>query len=91
MTVPLVKGKTECEIEDLFFDEVLGISIGGKTFSREKDADNEQHFGKAIFANYIQKNYNSIDFANFIPFLNEISSVIENYSKADRTQKSNAI
>lgn len=91
VTVPLVKGKTECEIEDLFFDEVLGISIGGKTFSREKDADNEQHFGKAIFANYIQKNYNSIDFANFIPFLNEISSVIENYSKADRTQKSNAI
>ena len=62
LTNPLVNEKKECEIEDLFSADVLKQEIRGKTFSREKNASSEKHYGKEIFASFIANNYESIDF-----------------------------
>jgi len=81
ITNPLVKEKSECEIEDLFDDSVLSITIGGKAFSRDKNFDNSKFYGKAIFSEYIMKNYSTIDFSNFIPILDDLNAVISGYKK----------
>lgn len=57
LTNLLIDGKPECEIEDLFDESVRSHIIEGKTFSREKDYDTGQHYGKAIFSQYIAKHY----------------------------------
>ena len=81
LTNPLVKDKEECEIEDLFDDSTLSHTIGGKCFSREKDADNEVCYSKAIFADYIAKNYQQIDFSQFKPMLDDINKIISQFKK----------
>ena len=73
MTNPLVKNLEECEIEDLFDDEVLNVELAGKTFSRDKNIDLSKKFGKSIFADYVLKNYKSINFENFKPILDSIN------------------
>lgn len=84
VTNPLVGGKSECEIEDLFSEEVLGTTLNGKTFNRNPDADNSQHYGKRKFAEYIYAHYKEIDFSNFIPLLDVIRSiVVQEGSQAD--------
>lgn len=79
LTNSLVKGKEECEIEDLFEDNLLSMTIDGKTFSRESKFDNKKHFGKAVFADHVSKNYRDIDFTKFKPMLNEMVKIIKNY------------
>ena len=79
-TNPLVDGKSECEIEDLFAKEVLDVTIQGKKFSK-KDKDNKEFYGKHIFSRYVWKNYEEIDFSRFRPLLDSISAIIESYSK----------
>lgn len=49
--------------------------MGGKTFSR-KDTDNEKYYGKAIFSQYIEKQYDNIDFSNFKPMLEDIKAIV---------------
>ena len=51
LTNPLVHGKSECEIEDLFTDETLLHEIGGKHFSKSESFDTEKYYGKDIFSN----------------------------------------
>lgn len=75
LTNPLVNGKKECEIEDLFDDVVLSHTIAGKIFSR-KETDNEKYYGKAIFSQYVEWQYDSIDFSNFKPMLEDIKSIV---------------
>lgn len=75
LTNPLVNGNKECEIEDLFDNTVLSHTMGGKTFSR-KDTDNEKYYGKAIFSQYIEKQYDNIDFSNFKPMLEDIKAIV---------------
>ena len=75
LTNPLVNGKKECEIEDLFDDVVLSHTIAGKIFSR-KETDNEKYYGKAIFSQYVERQYDSIDFSNFKPMLEDIKSIV---------------
>ena len=75
VTNPLVKGLDECEIEDLFSDELLDLVLDGKTFDR-KGSDSNTHFGKAIFAKYVAENYSFVDFSEFVPFLDTINQVI---------------
>lgn len=81
ITNPLFKGKKECEIEDLFDDSVLSTTIGGKAFSRDKDADNSKYYGKAIFSQYIMRNYLTIDFSEFEPMLDDLNVIISDYKK----------
>lgn len=75
-TNPLVSSKSECEIEDLFSDELLSLNLDGKTFCRKSKFDNKKYFGKEIFSNYVYENYNKIDFSNFIPFLDAINIIV---------------
>ena len=77
VTPPLVDNKEECEIEDLFADELLNLNLEGKTFCRKDKFDNSKYFGKEIFSQYVFENYKKIDFSRFIPLLNAIDSVIE--------------
>lgn len=79
VTNPIVNGKDECEIEDLFSESTLNTLIGGKSFSRNSKSENDKYYGKAIFADYVMKNYQKIDFSNFVPFLDSINSVLDDY------------
>lgn len=79
ITNPLVNGKSECEIEDLFNIETLEHKINGKTFSRKDGYDTEKHYGKDIFSKYISKNYKYIDFSGFKIVLDNINRIKETY------------
>lgn len=72
VTPPLVGSKEECEIEDLFTDELLLLNLEGKTFCRKDKFDNSKYFGKEIFSQYVYENYQKIDFSGFIPLLDVI-------------------
>ena len=76
VTNPLVKGKTECEIEDLFADKVLTTVIKGKTFCRSSGFDKEKHYGKQVFSKYVCRNYRKIDFTGFMTLLNTIKALV---------------
>ena len=76
VTPPLVGSKEECEIEDLFTDELLKLNLEGKTFCRKDKFDNSKYFDKEIFSQYVYKNYHKIDFSQFIPLLDTIDSII---------------
>ena len=80
VTNQLVDGKAECEIEDLFDETTRNHVIAGKTFSSNDKADKEKHYGKEIFANFIQSNYKSINFDNFRQMLNNIVKVIAEFA-----------
>jgi hypothetical protein len=82
LTNPLVEGKKECEIEDLFDVETLAHSIKGKTFSRTSSFDTSKHYGKEIFSQYIASNYKKIDFSNFKRVLDSINTIVESYKKS---------
>lgn len=76
VTPPLVRSKEECEIEDLFTDELLKLNLEGKTFCRKDKFDNSKYFGKEIFSQYVYENYQKIDFSGFIPLLDVIDLII---------------
>lgn len=80
LTNQLISKKEECEIEDLFDEETLKMESGGKSFDRSNNADRNKHFGKHIFAEIVYSNYNSIDFSNFRYMLDNIKSIVEDYS-----------
>lgn len=75
-TIPLVNSLEECEIEDLYQKEVLNVTINGKKFCRDAEADSEKYYGKHFFSMYIMKHYNEVDFSNFLPILDSINSLI---------------
>ncbi len=81
VTIPLVKNKAECEIEDLFDDSVLELTLNGKTFDRKGKNKNNQHFGKEIFSKYIMKHYKEINFDRFKPFLVILQTILNDYEK----------
>lgn len=76
-TIPLVNNKDECEIEDLYSEDLLSIKIKGKTFSKKTNENSENYFGKSRFADFIKNNYSDINFDNFIPLLDCINEIIE--------------
>lgn len=76
LTNPLKKGLEESEIEDLFDDVILNKKLNNKSFSRDDKFDNIKFYGKKIFADYIMKNYKTINFDYFRPLLDEICNVI---------------
>lgn len=93
-TNPLVKGKSECEIEDLFDDSTLATNLNGKIFCPKDSYDTNKYFGKDIFSKYVAENYNNIDFSNFKPMLDNINQIIESYhllSEKDRSKEKELI
>lgn len=76
VTPPLIGDKEECEIEDLFSDELLSLNLEGKTFCRKDKFDSNKYFGKEIFSQYVYENYRTIDFSRFIPLLDVIDMII---------------
>lgn len=79
-TNPLVNGKDECEIEDLFDAKTLETQIGGRVFCRKDKYDATQYYGKDIFSKYIAQNYKTIDFSNFKPMLDNINKIVDSYN-----------
>lgn len=84
VATPLVREKTECEIEDLFDKETLEVKIKGKSFSRKPEPAGNESFGKEEFAKYIYSNFQSIDFSNFKELFNSILSVIEDFKNTNQ-------
>lgn len=76
-TIPLVRGLDECEIEDLYKEQVLDATIHGKKFCRSSEYDSEKYFGKHKFSMHIMKHYKEIDFREFLPVLNSINKTVE--------------
>ena len=76
VTPPLVGSKEECEIEDLFSDELLSLNLDGKTFCRKDKFDDSKYFGKEILSQYVYENYQTIDFSRFIPLLDVIDTIV---------------
>ena len=69
-------------IEDLFPEEVLNMTLGGKSFNKSNDHDGVATYGKALFAkNIVEKNYQNINFDKFKPLLDRIVSVLRDYEK----------
>ena len=77
----LVKGKEECEIEDLFDNELLELKLDGKSFDRSGKKDNKKYYSKDIFSKYVMRNYKDINFESFKPFLNNISFIVEKWNE----------
>lgn len=85
MTNPLVDGKKECEIEDLFSQKTLEHKINGKSFARE-NTDSKKYYGKEDFSQYVISNYSTIDFSNFERMLDALNELIKQY----RDEKGNS-
>lgn len=84
LTNPLVSGKAECEIEDLFPQDVLAHKIDGKTFTREDRYDIQKYYGKEIFSKYVSRNYKDIDFSEFRGLLNALNFITEQQKSTPR-------
>ncbi|MGM0861950.1 MAG: retron Ec67 family RNA-directed DNA polymerase/endonuclease [Bacillota bacterium] len=81
LTVPLVKGKSECDIEDLFDDGALSQIIDGKEFTKENDYDHSKYYGKEIFSKYVESDYSNINFDRFKSILDNMNFIIDTYKK----------
>ena len=80
LTVPLVDGKFECDIEDLFEKNTLAKKIDGREFTKKDKYDQSRYYGKEIFSKHILENYTDINFQKFKPVLNNIENIIEPYN-----------
>jgi hypothetical protein len=77
LPTPPVNGKKDSKIEDFFEQATKMTIISGKTFRDGNNADNNQHYGKVVFAHKVIKpNAKTINFDGFIPLLNNIMAVL---------------
>ncbi len=76
-TIPLVNDSDECEIEDLYYDDILNVTIRGKRFNKDPKADSEKFFSKHFFSTYISKNYENINFERFKEILDSINKIVD--------------
>ena len=76
-TTPLLAGKAETEIEDLYSESVQRTKLNGKEFCRESNFDTKKYYGKDIFSKYVYNHYDSIDFSGFVPLLEAIKKAIQ--------------
>jgi len=81
LTVPLIDGKPECDIEDLFEKSTLSQKIDGREFCKKDKYDYSKYYGKEIFSKYILDNYTDINFNRFRAVLNNINNIMEIYTK----------
>lgn len=85
VTHPINSEMQNAEIEDLFDADTLAHEINGKTFCRgkEEEFNKEKHYSKDHFSKYIASSYSEISFEGFVPFLDTINYVIEEYLKSN--------
>jgi hypothetical protein len=77
---PLLPGKDDTSIEDMFDQSTLSIKLNGKGFNRSNIGDSGSSYGKAVFARKIvEERASSINFNGFIPLLDRLSSAISAY------------
>lgn len=77
---PFGPGGSQTKIEDFFDAKTLSTPLNGKTFDASNDTDTTKHYGKAKFAHeVIAKSASSINFDGFIPMLERLNDVIEDY------------
>jgi RNA-directed DNA polymerase len=74
VVLPLPPDKKESEIEDFMGNQIKGIKLDGKTYSR--GGDSGAHFGKHILSQHIDKNAQKFDFTALTPVLERISAAI---------------
>ena len=79
VTLPLQIGQNQCEIENLFLDDLLSKELGGKRFCLSGQYDRSEAFGKDTFSKYILEHYQDIDFQRFKPVLDNFKLIIKNY------------
>lgn len=79
LTVPLIDGKSECDIEDLIEDITLSYEISGRKFTKEAKYDTSKYYGKDMFSKYILNNYADINFNEFRSVLDNINNIIGIY------------
>ena len=78
VTTPLPSGKASSFIEDCFKEETKAVKIDGKMFKLDKaHGENENHYGKYIFAKHIEMHAATTDFSGFSELLSRIVAVIE--------------
>lgn len=69
-------------MEDLFSKDVLSVELNGKPFDKNKKHGDHSAYGKSEFADrVVRPRQDQIDFAQFAPILNGISSAILHYGK----------
>ena len=74
------RGEEMSCMEDLFSNDVLSIELNGKPFDRDKKHGDHSAYGKSEFADrVVRPRQDQIDFTQFSPILNGISSAILNY------------
>jgi len=77
---PLLPGRNETTIEDMFDQATLSIKINGKGFNRSNTGNSDSSYGKAVFAKKIvEERASSINFNGFIPLFDRMSRVINAY------------
>lgn len=77
VVLPLPNAKAECEIEDFMGDQIRGIKLDGKTYSR--NGDSGRHLSKHIVSQYIDKNPQKFDFTGLAPILDRIAAAIQSH------------
>ena len=81
VTNDLVDNLEECEIEQLFPEEIRNHKIGGKTFClKEKEFSPQKNYGKEIFSSYIMSQRDEEVFSGFRDVLNRINSIVTSYT-----------
>ena len=68
------------KIEDLFDPALLADEFEGKTFNKSNGDLGPDEFGKVQFSEYVRSNAEKIDFAGFVPLLNRIVAVLNDYT-----------
>lgn len=67
------------EIEELFDNKTLNHQINGRSFALAKEKVGREVYDKYMFANYVIRDYKSIDFSNFDPLFKNIETCIADY------------
>ena len=81
VTNDLVDNLEECEIEQLFPEEIRNHKIGGKTFClKEKEYSPQKNYWKEIFSSYIMSQRDEEVFSGFRDVLNRINSIVTSYT-----------
>ena len=78
ISTPKAAHDTKSDIESLLINKPI---INGRTFSSQESYKREFEYGKNELANYVLKNYKTINFEKFKPLLNTIREINISYKK----------
>jgi RNA-directed DNA polymerase len=80
VSTPLAHGKQSSMIEDAFGTLPNTLKVNGKSFNPdEKTFDQEHHYDKHTFSQYVKDNASKIDFSGFMEILARLAAAIEAY------------